>query len=257
MSFHSSSIATYKLPAILSGVHMPSHPIDPVKQKIYKDLEKNIPANIFNQICQAAWRFSINHQFDFWDYSSLLGTPHFQCFLDNPGNTPPFKSVDGRIYIELSNGKKSEEGSDKKSLRIFERQAYLISFLADGTFQREKTGFVKKRIIFPSSPIKLVNINAEDLEVLQKKYGKNFGISEEFKIDEKDLEKYGVKGINGFIDGRCYIGIKSKRQKLVIYYGSQGIPAGKQDQGDSKNNAANESASSANAGAVVVVKDES
>lgn len=164
-----------------------------------------------------------------------------------------------RIYIKTSKKVKNSDGS-------YDSDAYLITIRHGGKFQKDQIGVVKRRMIVPTTELTVPKIRVPTRyeEVMYK--ANNMKIPREimdvnqFKIEEKNLGKYGVKDISGFIEAQCYFGYigNTNKQRVAIFHGfSSNALKGKLDSGDSKSNAAGKSGPSPNAGVVVALKDES
>lgn len=249
VTFHSSP------GGLLSSAGESGSPIDPVKQQmqqIYSMLDKyGVNSTQSYTICRVAESTlrkidtRTPMDFEFVNFGNLYETKPFtfQCFFHNALGemADPKKTTMCRLYIKVSKGEKSENGS-------MESKACLITILRDGTFSRDQTGVVKRRIINPSKITRR--------ELLDKKLIDSRLSGEYIRIDKKDLEIHGVKDIEkrDLIDGALYA-CKSnpRKEKAVLYYGFSRSEAAEKSEADAdrkENSSGN--GPSAKAGTVVV-----
>lgn len=240
-------VNVYKTPAAISCAETSEYPI---KIEIYGALKNYaITKEQVDKVCSKAWSQFVNgsptvQKNHFYHHgkrlTSLMGKniPVFQCkFQYDKGIC--------RLYINLKTSEKV-----KNSDGSYDRDAFLITMLRDGgSFQEDRTGRVKRRLIIPTDDWIKKTLAPSERDSVQSR--------DNFKIEEKELPKFGVKDISGYIDAQCYFcevnGKNGKNERrIAVYYGFSGNkPAEKVDAGDSKSNEANENAPSANAGTVV------
>lgn len=253
VTFHSSPASPGEL---LSSAGESGSPIDPVKQQkqqIYSMLGKyGVKSTQFDTICRVA-EFTFRKidtrtpsDYEFMNYGNECDTKPFtfQCFFHNAlgERADPKKTTMCRLYIKVSKGEKSENGS-------IESKACLITILRDGTFSTDQMGVVKRRLMAPSTVTRR--------ELLDKKLIEHAQLYETVRIDKEDLEKHGVKDIKkrDLIDGALYaryIGNKNLERTVLYYDFSKNGAAEKSEAGADRKENSNDNTPSANAGAVVV-----